>query len=195
MSNRRTNEKAIWDDDLTDCETEQLQYSDGEDTDVEESEEFSPYSPAEDMSIENPESFQTGLLEGVCSSSLCLQATCFDPCLFARTNSLLDRSWYEDPSEVDSRWSSYINFDSVAYGLLSLWSSGLSSMILRTARRIEVRQKYGINGNWFKDLGTVAFMPCCAMAQEHREVVRREQQSYNKTFSNTQKKLEEEYVI
>lgn len=138
--------------------------------------------------------FELGLFGCFAYPKLCIPATFCGTCLFARTSRTMARLSHEDPVELENKWSSYLNAQSLGYALTNSFTNGVGGVCWRTLRRGDVRAMYNIKGNMCTDLiKTLLFEPC-ALAQEDYEVSKREQETF-KQYKQSQLELQDEYLV
>ena len=140
------------------------------------------------------DNFELGLFGCFSHPQLCIPATLLSPFLFARTSTVMNRAEDQVPSEMASRWSSYINGHSIGYCASAFLSHGIANICWRTLRRSSIREKYNIKGNLCTDFLTSTFCDPCALAQEDYEVNRREEEILQKSFKRGQIALQDEYM-
>lgn len=141
------------------------------------------------------EGFELGLFECINHPALCVSATFFDPCLFARTSATMAREPEQDPTVLHSKWSTYLNAQSVGYLAVYAFTNGVGNVFWRSLRRAGIREKYNIKGNLCLDFVTSLACEPCALAQEDYEVTRREQEILTKQFKRGQAALASEYMV
>lgn len=141
--------------------------------------------------------FETGLFDCFGDARACLPATFCTSCLFANTATHLNQPVSEtyDPQTVNRQWSSYLNFETLAYVFLEAASNGVGNVFYRTLKRRELRRKYDLQGSestksLAKDFAVSCACVPCALAQENMEVNKRE----GAKFQQQQAALEAQFL-
>lgn len=136
-----------------------------------------------DESFDNntPQPFSTGICDCWGNCSLCMCAWCCSPCLFGRSQAVMNREPNSMPNEE------YFNGSCLGYYCLA-FCTGFGHLIWQAVRRTEIRRKYNLEGSKIKDWGISCCCSPCGLAQEDVEICKMEEQRLL-AFQNGQQRL------
>ncbi|CAN6662507.1 hypothetical protein TRVA0_034S00650 [Trichomonascus vanleenenianus] len=160
---------------------------------------YEPRESAQDEDDELTNDYSTGLFECHTSPETALMAWCAPCCTFGTINATLlanrharatdDEEAAREPLEPQTATTWKKTLWSLPYIAGAVLAGPYAECGFGLAQRQSVRRQYNLESHIARDIASHLFCHCCAMAQDHREMLIREEQR-KKQYLLAQKSME-----